>query len=439
VLPSRSLLDPRTLETHRDAIVDSCRKRRVTADVDGAIAVQQRVAAAQTALDEANRLRNEHQATGKRKLEPAEREAHVAEGRRLKDEVSALEPQLSEARADLEQKMLAIPNLLHPESPEGGEEDFKLIRRVGEPRAFDFQPLTHLELNEKLDLFDFESAAKVSGQKWYYLKNDGVLLELALTRHALDHAMAAGYAPFSTPDVARRHIVDALAFSPRGNETNIYSIADTDLDLIGTSEITLGGLHADELLAEADLPIRMAGLSHCFRTEAGSAGRESKGLYRVHQFTKVEMFVVAPPEQSAALHDELLAIEERILNDLEIPYRVIDVATGDLGAPAYRKFDIEGWMPMRGDGGDYGELTSASNCTDYQARRLKTRFRRTAVKKNEFVHTLNGTACAVPRTIVAIVENHQRADGTVAIPKALQPYMGGRETLLAPGDARGSR
>ena len=180
-------------------------------------------------------------------------------------------------------------------------------------------------------------------------------------------------------------------------------------------------------------------LSCCSTVHNGSAGRESKGLYRVHQFTKVEMFVIAQPEHSAAIHDELLAIEERILRDLEIPYRVIDVATGDLGAPAYRKFDIEGWMPMRGEAGDYGELTSASNCTDYQARRLKTRFRRADVKKNEFVHTLNGTACAVPRTIVAIVENHQRADGTVAIPKALQPYMGGRESLREPGDGSGSR
>lgn len=433
------MLDPRTLETSRDEIVESCRKRRVTADVDGAIAAQQRVAATQTELDEANRKRNEHQAAGKRKLSAEERESHATEGRRLKDQVAGLEPRLAEARAELEQKMLTIPNLVHPESPEGGEDDFKLLHTVGEPSRFDFEPKTHLEINEKLDLFDFESAAKVSGQKWYYLKNDGVLLEMALTRLALDHAMAAGYTPFSTPDVARRHIVDALAFSPRGKETNIYSIADTDLDLIGTSEITLGGLHADELLAEADLPIRMAGISHCFRTEAGSAGRESKGLYRVHQFTKVEMFVISTPEQSTAIHDELLAIEERILQDLEIPYRVIDVATGDLGAPAYRKFDIEGWMPMRGDSGDYGEVTSASNCTDYQARRLKTRFRRTDAKKNEFVHTLNGTACAVPRIIVAIVENHQRADGTVAIPKALQPYMGGRESLRAPGDGSGSR
>jgi len=264
----------------------------------------------------------------------------------------------------------------------------------------------------------------VSGQKWYFLKNEGGLLELALQRMGLDCVMEAGFAPFATPDVARKEIVDGLAFSPRGSESQIYSIEGTDLDLIGTAEITLGGIHADELLPETDLPLRMSGVSHCFRTEAGSAGRESKGLYRVHQFSKVEMFAIVRPEDSEAMHDEIVAVEERILRALEIPYRVIDIAAGDLGAPAYRKFDIEGWMPMRGDGGDYGELTSASNCTDYQARRLKTRFRRADVKKNEFVHTLNGTAVAVPRTIVAILENHQRADGSVAIPAALQSYLG---------------
>ena len=236
--------------------------------------------------------------------------------------------------------------------------------------------------------------------------------------------MEAGFAAFTTPDVARRDIVDALAFSPRGAESQIYSIADTDLDLIGTAEITLGGLHANEIVDEADLPIRMVGVSHCFRTEAGSAGRESKGLYRVHQFTKVEMFAITRPEDSEAMHDEIVAIEEKLLQALEIPYRVIDVAAGDLGAPAYRKLDIEGWMPMRGESGDYGELTSASNCTDYQARRLKTRLRRAGTKKNELAHTLNGTAVAVPRTIVALLENHQREDGSVAIPKVLQSYLG---------------
>jgi len=342
----------------------------------------------------------------------------------LKDEVAGLEKRLDAEREVLQALMLSIPNLLHPDLPEGGEADFRELRRVGEPRKFEFQPLDHVALNEKLDLFDFEVGAKVAGQKWYYLKNEAVLLELALQRMAFDHVVEAGFAPFATPDVARKEIVDGLAFSPRGAETQIYSIAGTDLDLIGTSEITLGGIHADALLDEADLPLRMAGISHCFRTEAGSAGRESKGLYRVHQFSKVEMFAIVRPEDSEAMHDEIVAIEERILQALEIPYRVIDIASCDLGAPAYRKFDIEGWMPMRGGAGDYGELTSASNCTDYQARRLKTRFRRASVKQNEFVHTLNGTAIAVPRTIVAILENHQRADGSVAIPAALQSYLG---------------
>jgi seryl-tRNA synthetase len=418
------MLDPRTLESRRDEIMASCKRRRVDVDIDAAIAAQRGVAEIQTELNGVNRRRNEHQSGGKRKLEPTERDAHVAEGRRLKEEVAGLEKRLDAEREALQALMLSIPNLLHPDLPEGGEADFRELRRFGEPRKFEFQPLDHIALNEKLDLFDFEAGARVTGQKWYFLKNEAVLLELALQRMAFDYVMQAGFVPFATPDAARKEIVDGLAFSPRGAETQIYSIAGTDLDLIGTSEITLGGIHADALLDEADLPLRMAGISHCFRTEAGSAGRESKGLYRVHQFSKVEMFALVRPEDSEAMHDEIVAIEERILQALEIPYRVIDIASCDLGAPAYRKFDIEGWMPTRGDGGDYGELTSASNCTDYQARRLKTRFRRTDTKKNELVHTLNGTAIAVPRTIVAILENHQRVDGSVAIPAALQSYLG---------------
>jgi len=418
------MLDPRTLESRRDEIVSSCKARRVDVDIDAAIAAQQRLAAIQTELNGANQRRNEHQVAGKGKLEAAERKAHVAEGRRLKEEVGRLEQRLADAQGELRAQLLAIPNFLHPDAPEGGEADSREVRRVGEPRKFEFEALDHVALNETLDLFDFEAGARVSGQKWYFLKNEAVLLELALQRMAFDFAIRAGFEPFATPDVARKEIVDGLAFSPRGAETQIYSLAGTDLDLIGTAEITLGGIHADTLLDEADLPIRMSGISHCFRTEAGSAGRESKGLFRVHQFTKVEMFAIARPEDSEAMHDEIVAVEERILQALEIPYRVVDIASGDLGAPAYRKFDIEGWMPMRGDGGDYGELTSASNCTDYQARRLKTRFRRAGTKRNELVHTLNGTAIAVPRTIVAILENHQRADGSVAIPAALQSYLG---------------
>ncbi len=418
------MLDPRTLADRREEALESCRRRGVQADVDGAIAAQERFAAAQTELGEINRRRNEHQSAGKRKLAADEREAHVAEGRRLKEAAAAAEAAVTEAQSALDAAIASIPNLIHPEVPVGGEHDFRELRRVGSPRSFDFEPLDHLTLAERLDLLDFEAGSRVAGQKWPFLKNEAVLLELALQRFALDLVQEHGFTPLATPDVARRTIVDALAFSPRGPETQIYSLEGEDLDLIGTAEITLGGLHAGALLDEAELPLRLAGISHCFRTEAGSHGRESRGLYRVHQFTKVEMFVFCRPEEGEAMHEELLAIEERVFQTLEIPYRVIDVASGDLGAPAYRKYDIEGWMPSRGEGGAYGELTSTSNCTDYQARRLRTRFRRAEPKRNELVYTLNGTAVAVPRTLVALLENHQRQDGSIAIPKALEPYAG---------------
>jgi seryl-tRNA synthetase len=418
------MLDPRWLAERRQEIEESCRKRGVRVDLDAAVAARERTTALQTELQELNRRRNEHQAAGKRKLAPEQREAHVAEGRQLKEEAAGAERRLAEAEEELRGLMAAIPNLVHPDVPVGGEQDFRELRRVGEPRSFDFEPTDHLALAERLDLVDFEAGARVTGQKFYYLKNEAVLLELALQRFALDLLLEAGFTPHATPDLARQKIVDGLAFSPRGEETQIYSVAGTDLDLIGTAEITLGGLCADSILDEASLPIRLAGISHCFRTEAGSHGRESKGLYRVHQFTKVEMFAFARPEESEALHEQMLALEERIFTSLEVPYRVIDVASGDLGAPAYRKYDIEAWMPGRGQAGDFGEVTSTSNCTDFQARRLRVRFRRADSKRNELVHTLNGTAVAVPRTLIALLENHQQADGSVSVPKALRPYTG---------------
>ncbi|MFP6622779.1 MAG: serine--tRNA ligase [Myxococcota bacterium] len=417
------MLDPRSLAERRDEIVESCRRRRVPADVDGAIEAQERVTTLTTELNELNRIRNEHQKAGK-KLEAAERDAHVAEGRRLKQEVATLEEALREARGSLDEKLDPIPNFIHPAVPEGGEEDFNVLSTWGEVPSFDFTPLDHLAISEKIDLVDFERAAQVAGQKWYYLKNDAVLLDLALTRFALDRVMAAGFSPYTTPDVARTDVVHAMGFNPRGEETNIYALAQDDLCLIGTAEIPLGGLLLDQLVDEDELPMRVAGLSHCFRVEAGAYGRESRGLYRVHQFSKTEMFIFSTPEQSDAMHDELLAVEEGIFQALEVPYRVIDVATGDLGAPAYRKFDIEAWMPGRSEGGSFGEITSASNCTDYQARRLRARFRSQGAKKTEFVHTLNGTAISNTRTIMLLLEIHQQKDGSVRIPKALQPYMG---------------
>ena len=417
------MLDPRSLEERRDEILESCRRRRVDADVDGAIALYKEVAARQTELNEVNRRRNEHQASGKRKMEPAEREAHTAEGRALKESVARVEAALAAARTRFDEALAKLPNFVHPEVPEGGEDDFREIRRVGTPPKFDFEPLDHLAIAKQLDLIDFEGGAKVAGQKWYFLKNEAVLLELALQRYALDLLLEEGFTPFLTPDVARPEILDGIGFNPRGEETQVYSIANENLCLVGTAEITLGGLYADQILGEAELPLKLAGISHCFRTEAGAAGRESKGLYRVHQFSKVEMFAITRPEDSETMHEYLLAQEEKILQGLEVPYRVVEIAGGDLGAPAYRKYDIEAWMPGRGEGGSYGEVTSASNCTDYQSRRLRTRFRRKGSKKNELVHMLNGTAVAMSRAPIALLENHQRADGSVAIPEALLPYM----------------
>jgi seryl-tRNA synthetase len=393
-------------------------------DVDRAIALYERMNALRTELNEANRQRNEHQKAGKRKLSDDEREAHTLEGRRLKESVAALEDGVRSAESEFETCLAQLPNFLHPATPRGHEADWKLIAN-GEPRHFGFETKDHLALANDLDLVDFESAARVSGQKFYFLKREAALLDIALQRFALDQVMPHGFIPIVTPDLARPDVIEGLGFNPRGEESQIYSVEGHDLCLIGTSEITLGGMYADTIFAEEELPLRLAGVSHCFRTEAGAHGRESRGLYRVHQFTKVEMFVFCRPEDSEAQHAELLQIERQIFDALEIPYRVIDIASADLGAPAYRKFDLEAWMPGRGEAGDWGEITSTSNCTDYQARRLKIRFRRAGEKKkNDFVHTLNGTAVSNARAIVSILENHQQADGSVTIPKALVPYMG---------------
>jgi len=415
------MLDPRSLAERRPEIEDSCRKRRIRVDLSAAIAAHEAQTALQTELNECNRQRNEHQKSGKRKLEPAEREAHNAEGRRIKQAVSELEAKRNEAQQTLSDAMQDLPNFIHPDTPEGGEEDFRVLRSWGEPPKYEFEPRDHLAIAEQLDLLDFERAAVVSGQKFYYLKNEAVLLELALQRYALDVALEAGYTLMTTPDLARAEVLEGIGFNPRGEETQIYSVANSDLCLVGTAEITLGGFYMDTLIEEQELPIRLAGLSHCYRTEAGSHGRESRGLYRVHQFSKVEFFSFTRPEDSEAMLDEIVALEEKIFQELELPYRVIDVPSGDLGAPAYRKFDLEAWMPGRGA---FGEVTSASNCTDFQARRLRIRFRRAATKKNEIVHTLNGTAISLARAILTLLEIHQRADGSVGIPKALQPYMG---------------
>jgi seryl-tRNA synthetase len=376
-------------------------------------------------VEEVRRRQNEvAQATGKEK-DPGRRSELVAEGKQLKAQVAESEDRLKSLEADIKRRLGRIPNLTHPDAPVGTTEDeSRALRKVGTPRTFDFKAKDHVEIGKALDLIDFEAGAKVAGHGFFFLRNDAVLLELALQQFAVTKLVAKGFTPITTPDLARNHILEGIGYTPRGPETQIYSVEGSELSLIGTAEITLGGLHADEILDESALPIKYVGISHCFRTEAGAAGRASKGLYRVHQFTKVEMFAFTTPETSGAAHAEILGIEEEIFTALGIPYRVLDICSGDLGGPAYRKFDIEAWMPGRGEAGEYGEVTSASDCTDYQARRLNIRYRPAGQKGTRFVHTLNGTAVALSRALIVILENYQRADGRVDVPDVLRPYLG---------------
>jgi seryl-tRNA synthetase len=346
----------------------------------------------------------------------------------LDREIGILDAEIKLVEDDLKINLLQLPNMTHPDAPVGSDAAAnKVISKYGEPTKFTFKPKDHVALCESLDLADFEAGTKVSGQKFYFLKNEAALLEIALVQYALQTITKRGFTPVITPDLARVDVLEGIGFQPRDpnpNTRQIYTVADSDLCLIATAEITLGGMHRDQIFEEEKLPKRYVGLSHCFRTEAGAAGRDTRGLYRVHQFTKVEMFAFCTPDQSEAIHLEIKAIEEDIFKGLGLAFHVIDTCTGDLGGPAYRKYDLEAWMPGRGTAGEYGEVTSTSNCTDFQARRLGVRYKGKGFKGTKFVHTLNGTAVACTRAIIAILENYQQADGTVVIPEVLRPWVG---------------
>ncbi len=425
------MLDLQFICDHRDEVAENCRLRGVTADINAVVQLRDERNALIAAADDLRRRQNEVSA-GIPKAAADERPALIELGRQLRTDVSAADEKLREIESRLRDEQSRIPNLTHPDAPVGGEDDAAEIRTWGVKPSFSFQPRDHVDIATHLDLIDFEAGARVTGSGFYFLKNDAVLLEMALVQFALTKLRAEGFTLFTTPDLARDSVLEGIGFSPRGNETQIYSVADTDLSLVATAEITLGGIQKDQILDEADLPLRYAGLSHCFRTEAGAAGRATRGIYRVHQFTKVEMFAYTgpDPELSNAVHADILRIEEEIFQALQIPYRVIDTATGDLGGPAYRKFDIEAWMPGRGEGGEYGEVTSASNCTDYQARRLNIRCRNPERKGTQFAHTLNGTAISCARALVALLENNQQEDGSVVVPEVLRPWVG-RDVLTA--------
>ncbi|MBS1678525.1 MAG: serine--tRNA ligase [Actinobacteria bacterium] len=356
---------------------------------------------------------------GEIKREGGNAEAEIAAVGRLRETIDSGKEELERIEGALRELTLALPNIPDDDAPEGmAEEDAVVIREVGEKPSFDFEPRDHLEIGTELDLIDMEAGARLSGSRFAYLKGDLVLLELALVRLAIDTVRAEGHEPVVPPVLVREEALEGTGYFPEARE-QIYAIEKDDLFLTGTSEVALAGLHADQILEADQLPLRYCAFSTCFRREAGAAGRDTRGIFRVHQFDKVEMFSFVAPSESQAEHERLLSIEERILGALEIPYRVVNIAVGDLGAPAAKKYDCEAWIPSQSR---FREVTSCSNTTDYQARRLGCRYRPGDGESPEAVHTLNGTATAVGRTIIALIENRQEADGSFSLPNSLHRY-----------------
>lgn len=348
------------------------------------------------------------------------KEKNIEEGRQVKQKLKQLEPKLEEAEKDFLEKFSMIPNLPADDVPIGQGEDQNVeVHKWGEIPKFNFEAKDHVQIGKDLDLIDFDSGAKVSGSQFYFLKNEAVLLEFAIIQYGLEALLKKGFIPMITPDLATSRYYLGTGYNPKGEEAQTYTIEGHDLGLIATAEVTMAGYHADQILVEKTLPLKYAAVSHAFRQEAGAYGKYSKGLYRVHQFTKLEMFAYTTQEQSKEVHQEFLAIEEDLLQGLKIPYRVLEMCTGDLGAMASKKYDLEAWMPGRND---YGEVTSTSNTTDYQARNLNVRYQ--SKDRNLYAHMLNGTAFAISRTLIAILENNQQEDGSIIVPEVLQKWVG---------------
>ena len=364
---------------------------------------------------------------GEKKKAGEDAEELMATVQGLKERIESGKEELERVEAKLDELALTLPNLADPDAPEGmTEEDAVVLREVGAPPEFDFEPRDHLEIGTDLGLIEMEAAARLSGSRFAYLKGDLVLLELALVRFAIELVRGEGHEPVVPPVLVREEALEGTGFLP-GDRDQIYEVPKDELFLTGTSEVGLAGLHAGQILDPGSLPLRYCAFSTCFRREAGAAGRDTRGIFRVHQFDKVEMFSFVEPSTSREEHERLLSIEERILGELELPYRVVNVAVGDLGAPAAKKYDCEAWIPSQGR---YRELTSCSNTTDYQARRLGARYRPAEGEAPQVLHTLNGTACAVGRTIIALIENRQESDGSFTLPKTLHPY--GAPERIAP-------
>jgi len=414
------MLDIKLIRENPDLIKTNVRNRLATVDIDILLNLDKDIRTLITNIETARARRNQAS-----KTKPTAE--IIAEMKTLGDNLKNWEADLIAKEGQFKEMLLAVPNLTHPSvKVSTNEDDNPVLETYGAPTEFKFTPKDHVELAAALDLIDFDRGTKASGAKFYYLKNELALMEYALIQYALNILVAHGYTPVITPDLAKREVVEGMGFNPRGESTQIYNIANSDLSLIGTAEITMGGYHKDEVLEESELPKKYVAVSHCFRTEAGSYSKFSKGIFRVHQFTKIEMFQYVKPAEAEKAHLELLEIEKEIFKGLDLPFQVIDHCTADLGAPSIRTYDLEAWMPGKpaadGSQGAWAEVTSTSNCTDYQARAMNTKYRKANGEK-ELVYTLNGTAIAIPRCLIAIMENYQTSDGSIEIPKALAPYM----------------
>ncbi len=409
------MIDPKLLRENPDLVRESLRRRGLELDLDAVIALD---AAHRAALREAEELRARQKEAGRRiaSLEGEEKQRAIDEVAEVATAVKEATARADRLAEELRLKLLELPNLVAPDAADGyTEEDAVEIKRYGDPSS---EGTDHATLGEALDVIDTKRAAKVSGSRFGYLKGKGAMLELALVRWAMDHLVNEGFTPMIPPVLVREHALEGTGFFPEARE-QVYEIPRDELFLVGTSEVPMAAYHGDEILDADDLPIRYAGFSTCFRREAGTYGKDTAGIFRVHQFDKVEMFAFTTPDDSPHEHERLLSIEEALVRQLDIPYRVVNIAAGDLGASAAKKYDVEAWFPGEQR---FREVMSCSNTTDFQARRLKIRYR--TEKGNVLVHTLNGTACAVGRTILAILENHQQPDGSVRIPEALHPYTG---------------
>lgn len=420
------MLDIKFIRENVELVKANSRNRLSAADIDRFLELDKKFRALEIEADE---LRAKRNTISKTKPTPEQISEMKAVGERIK----AIEAEVEPLGLEVRESWLSIPNLTHPEVVVSQDEDANpVVGTFLEPTKFDFESRDHQQLAEMNDLIDFERGTKVAGSKFYYLKNELALMEFALIQYALSICLKHGFTPFSTPDLARREVLEGLGFNPRGESTQVYNIENTDLSLVGTAEITMGGYHMNEVLDGSELPKKYVAVSHCFRTEAGAYSKFSKGIFRVHQFTKVEMFQYTKPEASEAAHQELLAIEREIFEGLGIPFRIVDHCTADLGAPSYRTYDLEAWMPGKpnkdGSMGDWAEITSTSNCTDYQARGLNVKYK-DAEGKKQFVHMLNGTAVAISRALIAILENYQLSDGSVKIPEVLKNSMSTSDTI----------